>query len=73
MQKERLIRLPFQRIVMERVREARRGDRINGVVHDKEGNITGYSRIVRIESAENFLQRLLRNILNGLNLAGLKA
>ncbi len=71
MQKERLIRLPSQRIVMKRVREVR-GDWINGVVHNKEGNITGYSQIVRIESAENFLQRLLRNILNGLNLVGLK-
>lgn len=72
MRKEKLIRLSFQRVIIERVRDVREKDRICGVVYDGKGNITDYGRIVRIESAENFLQRLLRNILNGLNLAGLK-
>lgn len=73
MRKERTIRLAPQGLVLERVRgEISAGDKINGVFYDSEGNITGYSRIVRMEPVENLFGKLLRNILNTLNAAGVR-
>ncbi len=73
MRKEKLIRLSSQRIVLKRPALGREDkDKINGVFFNRAGNVTGYSQIVRIESAENFLERLQRNILNGLNVIGIR-